>query len=98
MVANPSKFQMMLFGTKLNDEICIEANGATLYPSDSDKLLGVTIINAGLKFDQFVKTLCQKVYTNVKQFSRVANFLDIGKVELLFNFFLLSNFNYCPLI
>ena len=45
-------------------------NGAAAYPSDSFKL------KTGLKFDHFVKTLCQKVNKNVKAFSRVANFLQ----------------------
>ena len=59
LVANPSKFQMMLLGIKRNDKLCMEINGATVCPSASVKLLGITI-DAGLKFDQHVKTLCQK--------------------------------------
>ena len=92
LVVSPSKFQMMLLGTKRNDKICMEINGATVCPSASVKLLGITI-DAGLKFDQRVKTLCQKVSNNVKAFSRVAKLLDLGKAKLLYNSFLLSNFN-----
>ena len=97
LVANPSKLQMMLLGTKRNDKICMDINGATVYPSASVKLLGITI-DAGLKFDQHVKTLCQTVNKNVEVFSRVAKLLDLDKAKLLYNSFLLSNFNYCPLI
>ena len=61
----------------------------------SDK--GITI-DAGLKFDQHVKTLYQKVNKNVTAFSRVATLLDLDKAKLLYNSFMLSNFNYCPLI
>ena len=50
-VANPSKFQLMLLGTKLNNKICMKINGATVCPSTSVKHLGITI-DAGLKFDQ----------------------------------------------
>ena len=32
----------------------------------------------------------------IKAFSRVANLLDLDKAKLLYNSFLLSNFNYCP--
>ena len=81
LVANPSKFQMMFLGTKRNDRICMEINGA---PSASVKLLSITI-DAGLNFDQHVKTLFQKV--NV--------LLDLDKAKSLYNSFLLSNFNYC---
>ena len=94
LVATPSKFQMMLLGTKRNDKLCMEINGATVCPSASVKLLGITI-DAGLNFDQHVKTLSQKVNKYIKAFSRV---LDLNKAKLLHNSFLLSNFNYCPLI
>ena len=78
LVANPSKFQMMLLGTKLNDRICMEINGTTVCHSATVKLLGITI-DAGLKFDHHVKTLCQNVNENVKGFSRVAKLLDLDK-------------------
>ena len=54
LVANPSKFQMMLLGAKRNDKICMDMNGATVCQSASVKLLVITI-DAGLKFDQHVK-------------------------------------------
>ena len=97
LVASPSKFQMMLLGTKRNDKICMDINGATVCPSASVTLLGITV-DAALEFDQHIKTLCQKVNKNVKAFSRVAKLLDLNKAKLLYNYFLLSNFNYCPLI
>ncbi len=105
LVANPSEFQMMLLGTKLNNKICMEINGATVCPSASVKFLGTTI-DDGLKFYQHVRTLFQKVSKNVKAFTKVASLLDLNKAKLLhnsfllsnFNSFLLSNFNYCPLI
>ena len=97
LVANPSKFQMMLLGTKRNVKICMEINIAIVCASNSVKLLGITI-DADLRFDHHVKTLCQKVNINVKAFSRVASLLDLEKAKLLYNSFLLSNFNYCPRI
>ena len=62
----------------------MEINGATVCPSASVKLLGITI-DAGLKFDQHVKTLCQKVNKSVTAFSRVAKLLDLDKAKLLYN-------------
>ena len=94
-MANPSKFQMILLGTKRNDKLCMEINGATVCPSASVKLLGITI-DAGLKFDQHVKSLCQKVNKNIKACSRVANLLDLDKAKLLYNSFLLSNSTTVP--
>ena len=34
----------------------------------------------------------------MKAFSRVAKLLNLDKAKLLYNSFLLSHFNYCPLI
>ena len=40
LVANPSRFQMMLFGTNLIHKVCLEINGATVCPSASVKCSG----------------------------------------------------------
>ena len=45
-----------------------------------------------------MKTLCQKVGKKVSAFSRVAPYLDEKKGKILYHTFIMSNFNYCPLI
>ena len=47
---------------------------------------------------EHVKTICQKTNNKVKGFSRVVRYLEPQKANLLYNSFILTNFNYCPLI
>ena len=64
----------------------------------SVKLLEITV-NDNMKFEKHVKTLCQKVSKKVSAFSRVAApYMDEKKREILCHTFILSNFNYCPII
>ena len=97
MVANPDKFQLIFFGLKEDHELCIDIRGNMIEMSDTVKLLGVTI-DSKLKFNGHVKTICQKTKNKVKAFSRIARNRDYQKASLLYNSFILTNFNYCPLI
>ena len=65
--------------------------------SDTVKLLEV-IIDSKLRFNEPVKIICQKSNNKVKAFSRVVRYLEPQKASLLYNSFILTNFNYCPLI
>ena len=65
--------------------------------SDTVKLLGV-IIDSKLRFNEHVKIICQKTNNKVKAFSRVVRYWEPQKAGLLYNSFILTNFNYCPLI
>ena len=61
------------------------------------ELLGV-IIDSKLRVNEHVKITCQKTNNKVKAFSRVVRYLEPQKASLLYNSFILINFNYCPLI
>ena len=61
------------------------------------KLLGITI-DCRLKFSEHVNTLCKKPNNKTSAISRVAEYLDQDKRRILYNTFIMSNFNYCPLI
>ena len=63
----------------------------------SVKLLGINVDDE-LKFDKNVKTMCQNVSRKISAFSRVAPVIDEKKGEILYHTFIMSNFNYCPLI
>ena len=97
MVANPEKFQLIYFGLKEDHDLSIEINGDLIKMSDTVKLFGVTI-DSKLRFNEHVKIICQKTNTKVKAFSRVVRYLEPQKASLLYNSFILTNFNYCPLI
>ena len=97
MVANPSKFQVMLMGLKTNDRIVLDIGGVSIDVVNSVKLLGVTI-DSKLKFGQHVTNLCQKANNKISAFSRISNYLNQKQSLLLYNSFTMSQFNYCSLI
>ncbi len=97
MVANSSKFQVMLLGLKTNDSIVLDIGNFSIDVVNSVKLLGITI-DSRLKFDQHVAKLCQKGNNKISAFSRVSNYFDKKQSLLLYNSFIMSQFSYCPLI
>ena len=97
MVANPEKFQLMFLGLKGDLKLCIDINGNVVQMTDSVKLLGITI-DSKLNFNEHVKSICKKTSNKVRAFSRIAPNLEYEKSTILYNSFILSNFNYCPLI
>ena len=65
--------------------------------SDTVKPLGV-IIESKLRFNEHVKIICQKTNNKVKASSRIVRHLESQEASLLYNSFILTNFNYCPFI
>ena len=97
MVANPSKFQVMLLELTPDQEYVFEIDKKPIPATSTVKLLGITI-DCQLKFSEHVNTLCKKANNKTSAFLRVAEYLDQDKRSILYNTFIMSNFNYCPLI
>ena len=97
MVANPSKFQVMFLGLKSNQEYVFEIDKKPIPATSTVKLLGITI-DCRLKFSEHVNTIRKKANNKTSAFSRVAEYLDQDKRRILYNTFIISNFNCCPLI
>ena len=67
MVATREEFQPISFGLKEDYESGIEINGDVIEIYDTVKLLGVTI-DSKLRFNENVKSICQKTNSKVKAF------------------------------
>ena len=98
IAANPENFQLMLLGNigKI-DNIKIKVNDKILEPKSCVKLLGMNI-DCKLNFAEHVKTLCKSASNKVKALFRMRPYLDINSAKKLSETFILSTFNYCPLI
>ena len=80
-----SPSQTMRFGTEV------------LSPSDGEKLLGI-FIDSNLTFENHISRLCEKASQKIHALSRILPFIDFHKKRTLMKAFIMSQFNYCPLI
>ena len=96
LVANPEKFQMLFPGTK-NADIVLDIDQFSLKSSECVKLLGITF-DSGLTFYPHIQEICKKASQKTKTILRIRSFLTQTQADLLFNSFILCNFQYCPLI
>ena len=97
MAANPAKFQVMFLGGKDRDlvEFCVDK--ICLKSVSSVKLLGV-IIDSKLNFRLHVESLCKTASVKVRALLRIRPYLDYSSAKHLCCAYILSTFNYCPLI
>ena len=96
LVANPSKFKLMFLGMK-EGNLTLFIDNNLIMPSKSVKLLGITI-DKELKFDLHIDNICKQANKKVCCLYRIRRFLNVDNAQRLCNAFVLSNFNYCPLI
>ena len=82
---------------KTDDKSVLDIGNVCIGDVSSVKLLGITI-DSKLKFDQHVAKQCQKANNKISAFSRVSSYLNEKQSLLLYNSFIMSQFNYCPLI
>ena len=98
MQANVTKFQAMILGANSSNGNCIfEVSGAEISPSSSVKLLGVEIDDK-LSFCNHISNICSKASRQINALARLSRLLDVKTKLLIFNSFIVSNFNYCPLV
>ena len=100
MIANPKKFQGMVISKNKKQIINlpdIKVENTVIQPQNSVKLLGVTIDN-DLCFDTHINKLCKSAASQLNALLRLKNFLGFKEKKVLSESFILSNFNYCPLV
>ena len=98
MQANPSKFQAFITGNNCDiSDITFNVAGAEIPPSTSVNLLGVEIDNR-LTFSNHISNICAKAGRQLSALARLSKILDTETKLITFNSFILSNFNYCPLV
>ena len=103
------KFNWFAFNNlKANDSKChfflspyqhttININGSVIKSSNSEKLLGITI-DSDFTFEEHINTLCRKASQKLHALSSISQYLSEHKKRILFKTFIMSQFNYCPLV
>ena len=99
MLANPDKFQAIVLCPSRRDSCHINfgIGNEVIKSEDHVRLLGVDIDNM-LKFDVHITSLCKKAARQINVLRRISAYFDESSKLLIFRSFILSNFNYCPLV
>ncbi len=93
--ANPQKFQSMVLGS--DENMTIKLGEHTIMNTKTNKIVGVTIDDE-LKFDQHVTLICKKAARQLNVLRKFSHILDSDARMTVYKSFILSNFNFCPLI
>ena len=100
MKTNPDKFQVLfLCPPRLTDPFQdnFQFSNISIKREHFVKLLGV-VIDDKLNFDKHVKEICCKAARQLNALYRLRNLISADQRLLLYQCFIMSNFNYCPLV
>ena len=99
IIVNPDKFQVIVVkkNSRKKDSYALNINNQTINSGNSVKLLGIEIDNTR-SFNKYISTLCKKASNQLNSIGRIQKYIGFKGKEVLLNSFVLSNFNYCPLL
>ena len=95
--ANPKKFQLMFLGKAKTENLEVLFGDISLKPTESVKILGIVIDNK-LNFKTHVQGLCKLASQRTNALLRIRSNLSVECAKRLCDAYILSTFNYCPLI
>ena len=94
MKANADKCHLLVTG---NYEVSANINEFEIESSKKEKLLGISI-DTTLSFGHHITSLCKKASQKLRALERIVHYMDFEKRRSLLKGFVISKFNYCPLI
>ena len=100
MIANPDKFKAIIVQKDRRDTsgIKLNINNTEIFSEKEVDLLGIAIDNK-LSFDPYISKTCKKASNILNALKRESKFIVGPKSRALnANAFILSYFNYCPLV
>ena len=65
--------------------------------SVDEELLGV-VIDDQLNFDKHINNVCRKAANKLSALARISKYMDSEKLKCLMKTFVMSQFQYCPLV
>ncbi len=97
LAANPDKFQCLTLGKDWEEGITFNVGDTKIVPSRIVKSLGISIDN-NLNFNEHVTDICRSAARQVNVLKRIHKHLDTNTRMDIYRAFIMSNFNYCPLV
>ena len=98
-MVNPNKFQAILLNKSKSTHVKATMNiGNEEIESPSEVKHLVIEIYDKLDFNNHINTICRSAANQLNALIRLRRFLGIEERKALAHSFVLSNFNYCPLV
>ena len=99
MIVNPDKFQAILLDKKKSDlsKRILVIDDENVLSVSSVKLLGIQVDDK-LNFNLHISNICKSSANQLNALVRLKKFLSFKTKKVLISSFILSNFNYCPLV
>ena len=96
MITNPEEFHLMFLSANKKD-LTINIRGISLKSEANFTLLGVDINNC-LSFHDHINKLFREAANQINAPKRLSLLMRMAEKAILIKSFILSNFNYCPLV
>lgn len=98
MKANAEKFQLMFLSKKdTTNNQTLRINDKFIKSSSSINVLGIEI-DSKLNFKIHIDDICNQTSKQINALKRIKHYLDKQCKNTLYNSYIGSNFNYCPLV
>ena len=98
-MVNPNKFQAILLNKSkpTHVKVTMDIGNEKIESLSAVKLLGIEIDDK-LNFNNHINTICRSAANQLNALIRLRRFLGIAERKALIQSFVLSYFNYCPLL
>ena len=97
MIINPDKFQAIILDKKKSNltNIPLTIDNQTIKSVPSVELLGIHLDD---KLNLHFSNICRSAANQLNALIRLKSYLNFNAKRVLINSYIISNFNYCPLV
>ena len=99
MIVNSDKFLAVVLDKKRSDlaNINLQVHNQVIKSFSSVEILSIQIDDK-LNFNLHISKICKSAANQLNALIRLKQFLSFHAKEILINSYIISNFNYCPLV
>ena len=99
MMVNPDKVQAIVLNKKRSNltNTNFQVDNQAIKSVSSVEILGIHIDDK-LNFNLHIREICKSAANQLNALIRLKQFLSFHAKEVLINSYIISNFNYCPLV
>ena len=99
MIINLDKFQAIILDKKKSNltYILLTIDSQTIKSVPSVELLGIHLDDK-LNFNLHISNICRSAANQLNALIRLKSYLNFNAKRVLINSYIISNFNYCPLV